>query len=98
MTILAKQPGKRRTDSGALVIRFLWKRSSKMHFHSTGVEYGGDFEDGMFHGKGELRYQDGAVIRGKFDKGVMTERLLSFTDTLEYNESDWKYCVMPDRR
>ncbi|CAH0587077.1 unnamed protein product [Chrysodeixis includens] len=64
----------------------------------NGVEYGGDFEEGMFHGVGELRYKSGAVIRGKFEKGVLIGRTLLFTDNLEYSESDWKYCVLPDRR
>uniref|UniRef100_A0A2A4IT82 MORN repeat-containing protein 5 n=1 Tax=Heliothis virescens TaxID=7102 RepID=A0A2A4IT82_HELVI len=67
----------------------------------NGVQYQGNFESGMFHGKGELVYphdDDITVIRGRFNKGVMTERSLDFDDILDYREIDWKYCTMPDRR
>ncbi|XP_073955412.1 MORN repeat-containing protein 5-like isoform X2 [Choristoneura fumiferana] len=65
---------------------------------SNGVIYEGDFDDGTFHGSGELRYPSGAILRGKWRHGEMTQRTLIFGDGLEYSETDWKYCRMPDRR
>uniref|UniRef100_A0A2A4IRH0 MORN repeat-containing protein 5 n=1 Tax=Heliothis virescens TaxID=7102 RepID=A0A2A4IRH0_HELVI len=67
----------------------------------NGVRYEGNFKDGRMHGKGSLLYDaDGGtcIIRGRFHNGVMVERTLLFSDTLEYNEHDWRYCAMPDRR
>ncbi|XP_037296343.1 MORN repeat-containing protein 5 isoform X2 [Manduca sexta] len=63
-----------------------------------GVVYEGEFEDGMFHGSGELQYPSGVILRGKWKKGQMTERKVVFADGLQYSETDWKYCRMPDRR
>nr|XP_021185259.2 MORN repeat-containing protein 5 [Helicoverpa armigera] len=68
---------------------------------ASGVKYVGSFENGLFHGRGELIFphdDEVAVIRGRFHKGVMTERSLHFDDILDYRERDWKYCTMPDRR
>lgn len=62
-----------------------------------GVIYEGEFEDGMFHGKGQLRYESGMILHGKFVKGVLTERTL-VGNNMEYAEKSWKYCMMPDRR
>ncbi|RVE39277.1 hypothetical protein evm_015623, partial [Chilo suppressalis] len=62
------------------------------------VIYEGEFNDGMFHGSGELRYPCGAILRGKWRQGLLIERTLIFADGLEYSETDWKYCKMPDRR
>ncbi|KAL0879989.1 hypothetical protein ABMA27_002498 [Loxostege sticticalis] len=64
----------------------------------NGVTYEGEFSDGMFHGSGEMRYPCGAILRGKWRKGILTERTLEFADGLEYSDTDWKYCRMPDRR
>ncbi|XP_022828272.1 MORN repeat-containing protein 5-like [Spodoptera litura] len=70
----------------------------------NGVVYKGQFEQGMFHGTGELVYETDpaeyrAVIRGKWENGIMTSRALHFSDTLEYSEhSKWTYCNLPDRR
>ncbi|CAH2240111.1 jg6365 [Pararge aegeria aegeria] len=62
------------------------------------VIYEGEFDDGMFHGRGDLIYPSGVVLRGTWKKGKMTERKLVFADGLEYDEVDWKYCKKPDRR
>ncbi|XP_028172505.1 MORN repeat-containing protein 5-like [Ostrinia furnacalis] len=62
------------------------------------VIYEGEFYDGMFHGNGELRYPCGAILRGKWKRGLLTERTLMFADGLEYSDDDWKYCRMPDRK
>ncbi|CAH2982444.1 unnamed protein product [Chilo suppressalis] len=62
------------------------------------VIYEGEFNDGMFHGSGELRYPCGAILQGKWQRGLLIERTLIFADGLEYSETDWKYCKMPDRR
>ncbi|CAH0683234.1 unnamed protein product [Spodoptera exigua] len=64
----------------------------------NGVTYVGEFDDGEFHGKGEMQYKDGMVLRGRWENGVMVERTLLFGDSLQYDEKDWKYCKMPDRR
>ncbi|XP_031766691.2 MORN repeat-containing protein 5-like isoform X2 [Galleria mellonella] len=64
----------------------------------NGVLYEGEFNDGMFHGVGELRYPSGIILKGKWYKGQMVEKTLIFADGLEYNDTDWKYCRMPDRR
>lgn len=58
----------------------------------------GNFEDGMFHGDGELRYPEGAKLRGSWKRGHMLDKTLLFADGLEYSEYDWGYCKMPDRR
>ncbi|XP_059049987.1 MORN repeat-containing protein 5-like [Achroia grisella] len=64
----------------------------------NGVIYEGEFSDGMFHGVGELRYPSGVILKGKWYKGEMVERTLIFADGLQYSDTDWKYCQMPDRR
>ncbi|XP_022828384.1 MORN repeat-containing protein 5-like [Spodoptera litura] len=70
--------------------------------YENGVVYEGQFENGMMHGKGELRYtlKDGriAVIRGRWKEDVLVERTLFLSDSLEYKEDGWTYCMMPDRR
>lgn len=67
-------------------------------FHSTGVKYEGEFDDGMFHGEGELKYANGVIVKGKWKKGQVTERKIIFGDGLEYSEHNWGYCKSPDRR
>ncbi|KOB68820.1 putative radial spoke head 1-like protein, partial [Operophtera brumata] len=67
-------------------------------FLPPGVMYVGQFDDGMFHGEGELRYPHGEILRGKWRKGTMIERTLYFANGLKYVEYDWPYCRMPDRR
>lgn len=63
-----------------------------------GVIYVGEFDDGMFHGLGELRYPSGEVVRGVWNNGELVSRQLFFDDCLEYFEKNWAYCKMPDRR
>lgn len=64
--------------------------------------YEGQFENGMMHGKGELRYKlkggGMAVIRGRWKEDVVVERTLFFAHDLEYKEEGWNYCKLPDRR
>ncbi|CAH4037979.1 MORN repeat-containing protein 5-like isoform X1 [Pieris brassicae] len=64
----------------------------------NGVIYQGEFDDGLFHGEGELKYPSGEIIRGKWKKGALIEKTLIFADGLEYDDIDWSYCRMPDRR
>ncbi|KAJ8723463.1 hypothetical protein PYW08_003375 [Mythimna loreyi] len=68
----------------------------------NGVLYRGEFQDGQFHGPGELLYNEGpeadCVIRGTWVNGVLTDRKILFNGNLEYEEDDWKYCKIPDRR
>ncbi|XP_061378560.1 MORN repeat-containing protein 5-like isoform X2 [Danaus plexippus] len=66
--------------------------------YSNGVIYEGEFEDGMFHGKGDLKYPSGDIVRGTWKNGQLVERKLIFADGLEFSETDWMYCRMPDRR
>ncbi|KAF9410102.1 hypothetical protein HW555_010714 [Spodoptera exigua] len=50
-------------------------------------------------GYGEYTFPNGcSIIRGVWENGVMKSRTLRFSDTLEYDEYKWKYCVPPDRR
>ncbi|XP_072932560.1 MORN repeat-containing protein 5-like [Epargyreus clarus] len=65
---------------------------------SNGVIYAGEFDDGVFHGEGELQYPSGAILRGKWQRGQLVQRTLIFADGLEYKETDWDYCRTPDRR
>lgn len=61
----------------------------------------GEFFEGDFHGKGELRYRTYAgkvTIRGQWCKGKITEKTIVFDDALEHEPNDWQYCKMPDRR
>lgn len=66
-----------------------------------GVIYEGEFHNGTMHGQGELKYKTAsgtAAVKGQWKKGTMIERTIIFDDVLEYDEHDWKYCRMPDRR
>lgn len=67
-------------------------------FFTLDVVYEGEFDDGMFHGEGELKYPSGEILRGTWKKGQLTNRKLIFADGLEYSETDWMYCRIPDRR
>lgn len=67
-------------------------------FISTGVKYEGEFDDGMFHGDGELKYANGVTVKGKWKKGQVTDRKIIFGDGLEYSEYNWGYCKSSDRR
>lgn len=64
----------------------------------TGVKYEGEFDDGVFHGNGELKYGNGVIVKGKWKKGQLTDRRIIFADGLEYCERNWSYCKVPDRR
>ncbi|KAJ2950963.1 hypothetical protein O0L34_g5339 [Tuta absoluta] len=67
-------------------------------FPQKGVVYKGGFSDGTFHGDGELSYECGAVIKGKWNRGRLIERKLVFADGLEYDEEEWDFCRPADRR
>ncbi|XP_026318866.1 MORN repeat-containing protein 5-like isoform X2 [Hyposmocoma kahamanoa] len=67
-------------------------------FPYPGVKYEGEFDDGMFHGHGELKYANGVTVKGNWKKGQVTDRKIIFGDGLEYSEHNWGYCKSPDRR
>ena len=64
---------------------------------NDGTKYVGEWKNGQFHGEGTLYFaygqyealwENGREIRGQY----------SFTDGLEYSESNWIYCSDKDRR
>lgn len=63
-----------------------------------GLTYDGELKDGHFHGEGTLTFPDGNVIMGHWEMGINTYMNLRFVDGLEFKETDWDYCMSPDRR
>ncbi|XP_041979939.1 uncharacterized protein LOC121733675 isoform X3 [Aricia agestis] len=63
----------------------------------NGAIYQGQFEDGMFHGEGILKYPSGIKLRTKWKRGELVEKTLVYSDGSEY-KPDSSYCVLPDRR
>lgn len=97
---LNARSGQDHTNTRTL-IKFLNSVSSKYlrtKSNFTGVKYEGEFDDGMFHGQGELKYANGVTVTGKWKKGQVTDRKIIFGDGLEYSEHNWGYCKSPDRR
>lgn len=64
----------------------------------TKTEYDGELEDGMFHGKGTLRFPNGSKYEAVWDKGIAIEGKFTFADGLQFEEDDWEYCDGFDRR
>lgn len=60
--------------------------------------YQGELKDGHFHGHGKLTYPNGNVINGYWEMGVNKFMKLRFADGLMFEETDWDYCMPPDRR
>ncbi|KAK7120244.1 hypothetical protein R3I94_020295 [Phoxinus phoxinus] len=64
----------------------------------THTRYVGEMKDGMFHGKGELHFPNGSKYEGTWEKGISKQGKYTFSDGLEYKETDWDYCDGTDRR
>ncbi|KAJ8286585.1 hypothetical protein GJAV_G00040840 [Gymnothorax javanicus] len=64
----------------------------------TETKYVGEMKDGAFHGNGVLYFPNGSKYEGTWEKGISKEGKYTFTDGLEYQESDWEYCRGEDRR
>ncbi|XP_065068546.1 MORN repeat-containing protein 5-like isoform X2 [Rhopilema esculentum] len=65
---------------------------------SLQTKYVGEMNDGMFHGKGTLYFQDGSKFVGEWEKGVNVTGQYIFADGLKYEPEDWEYCDGFDRR
>lgn len=63
-----------------------------------GLTYNGELKDGHFHGNGTLTFPDGIEIIGSWEMGVNQYMSLRFLDGLMFKETDWDYCIQPDRR
>ncbi|XP_051541399.1 MORN repeat-containing protein 5 [Myxocyprinus asiaticus] len=64
----------------------------------TQTRYVGEMKDGMFHGKGVLHFPTGSKYEGTWEKGISKQGKYTFSDGLEYRETDWDYCDGNDRR
>ncbi|XP_060752351.1 MORN repeat-containing protein 5 isoform X1 [Tachysurus vachellii] len=64
----------------------------------THTRYEGEMMDGMFHGKGVLYFVNGGKYDGIWEKGICKQGQYTFSDGLEYEETDWDYCDGYDRR
>uniref|UniRef100_A0A9J8ADK2 MORN repeat-containing protein 5 n=1 Tax=Cyprinus carpio carpio TaxID=630221 RepID=A0A9J8ADK2_CYPCA len=64
----------------------------------THTRYVGEMKDGVFHGKGVLHFPNGSKYEGTWEKGICKEGKYTFSDGLEYKETDWDYCDGKDRR
>ncbi|XP_050421356.1 uncharacterized protein LOC126833837 [Adelges cooleyi] len=65
---------------------------------ADGAMYVGGFENGLFHGSGTIYYPIGSQIKGVWENGKCLSRKYIFSDGLEFDLNNWKYCQMPDRR
>ncbi|XP_065829511.1 MORN repeat-containing protein 5-like [Oscarella lobularis] len=66
----------------------------------TGTKYVGEMRDGTFHGKGTLFFPNGAKYEAEWENGIAkreTEKY-TFSDGLEYENEEWPYCDVLDRR
>ncbi|KAF7700773.1 MORN repeat-containing protein 5 isoform X1 [Silurus meridionalis] len=64
----------------------------------TQTRYEGEMKDGMFHGKGVLHFPNGGKYEGIWENGICKQGNYTFSDGLEYKETDWDYCNGYDRR
>ncbi|XP_036451244.1 MORN repeat-containing protein 5 isoform X2 [Colossoma macropomum] len=64
----------------------------------TQTRYEGGMKDGMFHGKGVLYFPNGSKYEGIWEKGICRQGNYTFSDGLQYQETDWDYCDGYDRR
>ncbi|XP_066507461.1 MORN repeat-containing protein 5 [Hoplias malabaricus] len=64
----------------------------------TQTRYEGEMKDGMFHGKGVLYFPNGSRYEGTWEKGICKQGHYTFSDGLQYQDTDWDYCDGYDRR
>jgi len=63
-----------------------------------GTVFQGSFLDGCFHGKGKLIFPNG-VYHGTWVKGQEDgSGQFTFNDGLQFDDKDWDYCTVKDRR
>ncbi|EKX34545.1 hypothetical protein GUITHDRAFT_80450 [Guillardia theta CCMP2712] len=65
---------------------------------ANGNLYKGEFENGQFHGKGEMHYPGYGKFVSQYENGRAIGGTFLFEDGLEYKPQGWKYCVEGDRR
>ncbi|KAL4112942.1 hypothetical protein QTP88_016656 [Uroleucon formosanum] len=64
----------------------------------NGTVYEGNFDDGLFHGDGTMYYSSGSRIEGVWEKGKCVQQNYIFNDGLRFQQNNWQYCKVPDRR
>ncbi|CAH1710326.1 unnamed protein product [Aphis gossypii] len=64
----------------------------------NGAVYEGNFDDGLFHGDGSMYYPSGSRIEGVWEKGKCVQQNYIFSDGLRFQQNNWQYCKVPDRR
>ncbi|XP_022183055.1 MORN repeat-containing protein 5 [Myzus persicae] len=64
----------------------------------NGTVYEGNFDDGRFHGDGTMYYLSGSRIEGVWEKGKCVQQNYIFSDGLRFQQNNWQYCKVPDRR
>ncbi|XP_025194374.1 MORN repeat-containing protein 5 [Melanaphis sacchari] len=64
----------------------------------NGTVYEGNFDDGLFHGDGSIYYSSGSRIEGVWEKGKCVQQNYIFSDGLRFQQNNWQYCKVPDRR
>ena len=57
---------------------------------ADGKKYIGGFKCGLFHGDGELLFDEGKII-GKWEEGQLMTYDIFFKDGLEFKETNWAY-------
>eukprot|EP00002_Diphylleia_rotans_P023674 TRINITY_DN4658_c0_g1_i1.p2 TRINITY_DN4658_c0_g1~~TRINITY_DN4658_c0_g1_i1.p2 ORF type:complete len:127 (-),score=25.41 TRINITY_DN4658_c0_g1_i1:360-740(-) len=67
-------------------------------YFPTGDIYEGQMKDGMFHGKGTIYFPDGSKFTATWVNGKAENGQYTFADGLNYEEKNWDYCSMKDRR
>ncbi|XP_074546971.1 MORN repeat-containing protein 5 [Halichoeres trimaculatus] len=79
------------------------RKNGRMHGEGeytfpTGTRYVGEMKDGMFHGKGVLHFLNGSKYEATWENGRVKQVTYFFADGLQYQETDWDYCTLNDRR
>lgn len=80
-----------------------WDNCHRMHGTGVyrfpnGVEYHGQFKEGVFHGDGYILFPNHYKVRAKWDHGKLGSYEIVFPDDLIFVEKNWAYCTKGDRR
>lgn len=68
-------------------------------FQNSKTEYYGGTENGSFHGKGTLVFENGGKFEAVWENGIaVRDGKYTFPDGLDYDEDNWDYCTGLDRR
>jgi hypothetical protein len=65
---------------------------------TDGKVYVGDFKDGQFDGIGTIHFTNGDKYEAEWKDGIAIKGQFTFKDGLKYEENDWDYCTLADRR